>query len=137
MKQWRIYQTAITGRTRIFPPWRLSLLWEPRDCWVGVFAHSRSRVYVFPVPMLGFRVDVAQRVRCTHHDEKWQRCGQVAEIKCVGVNKDGTVNLGGDYARDALCGVCGKPGPCPTDDRALHVTIPDGQQWTWPDGGLQ
>lgn len=40
--------------TRLVKAGRFSVVFEPRDCWVGVFA-GRDAVYVVLVPCLAFR----------------------------------------------------------------------------------
>lgn len=38
--------------------WRFMPLFEPRDCWVGVFFDPKKRrIYVMLLPTLGFTID--------------------------------------------------------------------------------
>lgn len=105
-------------------PWRVSLVWEPRDLWVGVYwAPAKSAAWVMVLPTLGFKVEWARRVLCSEGN-----CMEPAYVKCVRTYKDGT-NAGDDWPRDALCVGHGNVGFCSMADNQRHVIIPDGQVW--------
>jgi hypothetical protein len=49
--------------------WRVSLIWQPRDFWVGIYVGPRysggtwtRHIYILPLPMVGLRISYSREV---------------------------------------------------------------------------